>query len=95
MEKSDYYIQDNADIEAKKIDAAKGLYQSGDYKGALRLYLDMQNTEASHKLYYEIGRCYYKLGDNDNAELYFTQSVSLEERKNPSYIFIGNIFQRF
>lgn len=94
MASSDYYIQDNADIENQKFEAAKALYQAGDYNGALRLYLDMVNSSYSYKLYYEIGRCYYKLDDIDNAELYFTRSVSLEEFKNPSYLFLGNIFHK-
>lgn len=91
MAASDYYVQDNADIEEQKLEAAKGLYQSGDYKGSLRLYLDMLTTNTSYKLYYEIGRCYYKLNDMTNAELYFNRSVSLEALKNPSYLFLGNI----
>ena len=94
MATSDFYVQDNADIEEQKLDAAKGLYQSGDYKGSLRLYLDMLTTNTSYKLYYEIGRCYYKLNDMTNAELYFTRSVSLEAYKNPSYLFLGNIFYK-
>lgn len=94
MASSDYYIQDNADIETQKLEAAKGLYQAGDYKGSLKLYLDMLNSSYSHKLCYEIGRCYYKLDDMENAELYFVRSISLEEYKNPSYLFLGNIFYK-
>ena len=94
MANSDYYIQDNSDIEDKKMETAKALYIAGNYTGALRLYLDMVNTSYSYKLYYEIGRCYYKLNDIDNAELYFTRSVALKQRKNPSYIFLGNIFHK-
>lgn len=92
MASSDFYIQDNSDIEDKKLEAAKGLYQSGNYSGALKLYLDMINMSVSYKLYYEIGRCYYKLNDIINAELYFTRSVELENYKNPSYVFLGNIY---
>ena len=92
MANSDYYIQDNSDIEDKKLEAAKGLYQSGNYSGALKLYLDMVNTSYSFKLYYEIGRCYYKLNDFENAEKYFLNSISLQEYKNPSYVFLGNIY---
>ena len=94
MATSDYYIQDNSDIEEKKLEAAKGLYQSGNYAGALKLYLDMVNTSISFKLYYEIGRCYYKLADYDNALTYFTRSIGLESHKNPSYVFLGNIYYK-
>lgn len=92
MATSDYYIQDNSNIEDKKLEAAKGLYQSGNYSGALKLYLDMINTSYSYKLYYEIGRCYYKLSDYEKAEVHFSRSVSLESYKNPSYVFLGNIY---
>ena len=91
MAKSNFFVSDNSDIENKKFEAAKGLYQSGSYQAALKLYLDMINMSVSYKLYYEIGRCYYKLGDLVNAELYFSRSVDLEFYKNPSYVFLGNI----
>ena len=94
MATSDFYIQDNSDIEDKKLEAAKGLYQGGNYTGALKLYLDMVNTSYSFKLYYEIGRCYYKMGDMINAEKYFLQSTGLEAYKNPSYAFLGTIYYR-
>ncbi len=94
MASSDYYIQDNADIETQKLEAAKGLYQTGEYKNALKLYLDLLNSNYTYKLCYEIGRCYYKMEDMENAELYFTRSISLEEYKNPSFLFLGNIFYK-
>ena len=92
MLNTDYYILDNSDIEDKKLEAARGLYRVGNYAGALKLYLDMVNASYSYKLYYETGRCYYKLNDFGNAELYFLHSVALENQKNPSYIFLGNIY---
>ena len=94
MATSDYYVQDNSNIEDTKLEAAKGLYLSGNYSGALKLYLDMINTSYSYKLYYEIGRCYYKLNDFDNAESYFLNSISLDGYRNPSYIFLGNIYYK-
>ena len=91
MASSDYYIKDNEDIETQKLDAAKSLYQAGDYNGSLKLYLDLLNSEYGYKLCYEIGRCYYRLNDIANAELYFNRSISIEENKNPSYLYLGNI----
>ncbi len=91
MAGSDYYIEDNSDIEDKKIEAAKNLYRDGKYSNALNLYLDMVNTSFSHKLYYEIGRCYYKLNDMPRAEASFNRSVELDGEKNPSYLYLGNI----
>ena len=94
MNNSGYFVLDNNDIEDKKLDAAKKLYQSGNYQGALKLYLDMINASYSYKLYYEIGRCYYKLEDIDNAIIHFNRSINLESYKNPSYIFLGTIYHK-
>lgn len=92
MKDSDYYIQDNADIEDKKLSAAQNLYNNGNYSGALKLYLDIVNTSYSFRVYFETGRCYYKLNDTDNAIFYFNRSIELEANKNPSYQFLGNIY---
>ncbi|MBR2431021.1 tetratricopeptide repeat protein [bacterium] len=94
MVSSDYYIQDSSDIEDKKLEVARDLYKSGNFSGALKLYLDMVNTSYSYKLYYEIGRCYYKLNDLDNAEVHFLHSIGLEIFKNPSYLLLGNIYYK-
>ena len=91
MATSDYYIADNSDIESKKLEAAKNHYGKGDYQAALKLYLSMLNTSTSYKLYFEIGRCYYKLEDLTQAEEYFNKSIALESTKNPSYVYLGNI----
>ena len=94
MVSSDYYIVDNSDLENKRLEAAKNHYSKGDYSSALRLYLDMLNMSTSFKLYYEIGRCFYKLNDLLPAEEYFKKSISLESFKNPSYLYLGNIFYK-
>lgn len=94
MVSSDYYIQDNSNIEEKTLDAAKGLYKEGKFAEALKLYQGMLNTSISYKLYYEIGRCYYKLNDLLPAEEYFKKSVSLENFKNPSYLYLGNLYYK-
>ena len=78
MAGSDYYIEDNSDIEDKKLEAAMNLYRDGKYSNALALYLDMINISYSYKLYYEIGRCYYKMNDLSNAESNFLRSTELE-----------------
>lgn len=91
MVSSDYYIQDNSDLENKKLDAAKKHYNNKMYSDALRIYLGMLNMSASHKLYYEIGRCYYKLNDFLPAEEYFKKSIKMESFKNSSYLYLGNI----
>ena len=94
MVSSDYYIVDNSDLENKRLEAAKNHYSKGDYSSELRLYLDMLNMSTSFKLYFEIGRCYYKLNDLLPAEEYFKKSIGLESLKNPSYLYLGNIFYK-
>ena len=92
MKSSEYVISDNSDLENDTLNIAKNHYLKGDFRAALKLYLSLLNTNTSHKLYYEIGRCYYKLGDILNAENYFNRSVAMEPFKNPAYLFLGNIF---
>ncbi len=92
MVSSDYYIQDNSDLENKKLEAAKNHYSKGKYNEALNLYLGMLNMSTSYKLYYEIGRCYYKLNNLLAAEEYFKKSIGLENFKNSSYLYLGNLF---
>ena len=94
MVSSDFYIQDNSKKKKKTLEAAKKLYLNGKYAEALKLYLGLLNTSISHKLYYEIGRCYYKLNDFLPAEEYFKKSVALENFKNPSYLYLGNIYYK-
>ncbi len=91
MVSSDFYIADNSNIEERKLEAAKNYYSNGDYKAALKLYLSLINTSISYKLYHRIGKCYYKMGDENNAKEYFQKSVNLEKRDNPSFIYLGNI----
>ena len=91
MESSDYYIEDNSDMEDKKLEAARNHYMSGDYQSALNLYLSLVNANISYKLYHRIAKCYYKMGDTENAEDNFKKSIGLEKRENPSYFYLGNI----
>ena len=94
MVSSDFYIRDNSNPEEKTLEAAKKLYQDGKYAEALKLYQGMLNTSLSYKLYYEIGRCYYKMNDFLPSEEYFKKSLSLEGFKNPSYLYLGNIYYK-
>lgn len=94
MVSSDFYVEDNSDVEKKTLEAAKKHYQNGKYSEALKLYLSLLNASFSYKLYYEIGRCYYKLNDLLPAEEYFKKSIALEGFKNPSFLYLGNLYYR-
>ena len=91
---SEYYFADNSDMESKKLDAAKEHYSTGNYEGALKLYLSMLNSSISYKLYHRIAKCYYKMNDLDSALEFFEKSVGLEKINNPSYTYLGNIYYR-
>ena len=91
MVSSEFYTADNSNLEDKKLEAAKNHYKTGDYQAALRLYLSMLTTNTSYKLYHRIGKCYYKIGDFDNAEEYFGKSAELEKYDNPSFYYLANI----
>ena len=91
MASSEYYIEDNSDMENKKLEAARNHYMHGDYQAALKLYFSLVNTNISYKLYHRIAKCYYKMGDIKNAEENFLKSINLEKGENPSYIYMGNI----
>ena len=91
MVSSEYYIADNSNIESKKLEAARTHYSMGNYASALKLYLSMINTSASYKLYYRIGKCYYKMSDLDSAKEAFQKSVDIENGANPSYLYLANI----
>lgn len=91
MISSDYYIEDNSDMENKKLEAARNHYMNGDYVSALNLYLSLVNANISYKLYHRIAKCYYKMGDFKQAEDNFLKSVNLEKGENPSYIYLGNL----
>ncbi len=92
MVSSDFYIQDNSNLEKKTLDAAKKMYRDGKYAEALKLYQGMLNASMSYKLYYEIGRCYYKLNNLLPSEEYFKKSIALENFKNPSFLYLGNLY---
>lgn len=91
MVSSDFYTADNSNLESKKLEAASDHYKRGNYSAALRLYFSLLNTSASYKLYYRIGKCFYKMNQIDEAREAFEKSVELESYKNPSYMYLANI----
>ena len=89
---SSFYIRDNEDVENNKPKIAKSLFAKGDYSGALKIYLDIASASFSHKIFCEIGKCYYKLKNFDDAKVNFEHSISLEPARNISYLYLGNIY---
>ncbi|MBR1776115.1 tetratricopeptide repeat protein [bacterium] len=88
---SEFYTADNSNLETKKLEAASDHYKRGNYSAALRLYFSLLNTSASYKLYYRIGKCFYKMNQIDEAREAFEKSVELESYKNPSYAYLATL----
>lgn len=67
------------DISAVK--SADSLYIKGDYNAALEQYLSLEKGGmASWDLYYNIGNCYFKIGEHGRSILYYERALKL----NPS-----------
>ncbi len=60
-------------------DRGTRLYEDGKYREALDLYLEAEKLGAHWRLYYNMGNCYFKLGDFLKAKIYFLRA----ERLNP------------
>jgi tetratricopeptide (TPR) repeat protein len=60
-------------------DEANLLYQQQDYEGALDKYrqIEMEDQESS-ALYYNLGNCYYKLGNVGKSVLYYERALRLD-----------------
>ncbi len=68
----------SADIEADFI-SANALYSAGDYKGALKAYLDIESRlpVPSFGLYFNIGNTYFKLNNYPKALVYYLRARRL------------------
>ena len=62
---------------------ANTLYRNGDYGEALERYLDIVNGgRVSGTLFYNIGNCYFKLGDLGRATLFYERALKLSPRND-------------
>lgn len=58
---------------------ANQAYSNGDYISALEKYNSIQdNGKVSYKLYYNIGNCYYKLGETAKAIVNYERALKLD-----------------
>lgn len=70
-------------LTPKSIDSifvsANNLYQQGEYQEALNEYTTLLSNEIKHSaLYYNIGNCYYKLGEIGKAILFYKRAKKLD-----------------
>jgi len=65
--------------EEELFEAANRQYEAGQYDSALQKYLEIpgQGVESA-ALYFNIGNCYYKLGDLGRAVLYYERALRLD-----------------
>lgn len=71
-----------ADPVEKYWSDAAAAYTAGDYASALENYKNIESFSlCSDELYYNIGNCHYKMGDNSRAILYYEKCLKI----NPSH----------
>lgn len=68
----------NDDIQALT-DSASNYYINADYENALRIYNSIyEQNYSSADLYYNIGNCYYKIGDIANCIYFYEKAHALQ-----------------
>ena len=87
-----YRVEDDFNMEQSVVVAAKEHYNNGNFDMAIKLYKGLLNTNASSKLYLELGLCYYQTKQYDLALEYFTNSTNLDPQNAIAYSYIGNCF---
>lgn len=68
---------DTGDFQ-KSFHQANQSYEKGQYSEALSLFLDIEKTTPHWKLFYNMGNCYYKLGDYVRAKIYYLRARRLK-----------------
>lgn len=86
-----YHVQDNSDTEGSIISAALNHYEKGNYKEALKLFMEVVHTSDGADIYIDIGGCYYMLNENKEALEYWNKAIQLDPKNSKSYANIGNL----
>lgn len=90
----EYHVQDNEDIETSVLDAGEKHYLEGRYVEALNLFKNALQTNASSTLYLDIGNCYYKIEQYDQALNHWLKAVELDSRNSSAYSNLGNLYYK-
>ncbi len=71
-----------AQIDARSVfEEGNRLYREADYEGALRQYqIILDSGRESGQLYYNVGNCYFKLGDLGRSILNYERALRLRPR---------------
>lgn len=84
---------DNKKI-TKKIKAADDFWEIGDYKNAVKLYLEFYDKDSlNHELNYKIGICLYSLKTNKTESLLYFEKAAAGKIVE-AYYYLGNLYHR-
>lgn len=89
-----YHVQDNSDVEGNVLSAAHNHYAKGNYREALKLFLETVHTSNGADIYIDIGSCYYMLNDYTKALEYWNKAIQLDPKNSKSYANIGNLYYK-
>ena len=73
---SEVFAQDASEVLL--LDSAKSMYDDGEYAKSEEVYLSIvKSGVVSEALFYNLGNCYFKLGDKVQAVLYYEKALKL------------------
>lgn len=67
-----------ADGDEEQFQNGNQLYEEGKYPEALAVYLELEKTMPHWMLFYNMGNCYYKLGNYVSAKIYYLRAQRLK-----------------
>lgn len=67
-----------ADADTGQFQKANQLYEDGKYPEALTIYLELEKSIPHWTLFYNMGNCYYKLGNYVSAKIYYLRALRLK-----------------
>ena len=77
-----FFISVNTYGEKALFTSANNLYTNGDYTKAILKYDSiLSNNIESHDIYYNLGNCYYKIGDWANAIWHYEKSLKIDKNE--------------
>lgn len=76
---------------SNQISLGKEKFKNSDYAGALSYFLVASNIDNSASLYSDIGTCYYRLKDYDNAKKYYESSLKKDNKEYDAFIGLVNM----
>lgn len=70
------------------------LYHKGDYKGAIKLYEKLVNSEEIARKYAFLGYLYFEKEDYQKAITYFEKALDIDPKNGFIYFLLGNSYSR-